>query len=193
IPEGDKAPLEANLRTLQVHEKQTVDASTQFAVDLFQQLRKSELANQFYSPYSIHLALSMTMNGNEGEALQEYLDVLGYGKQTVDQANAGAKELTEFLLQVDPKVKMAIANAIWYRQDYRVKVPFKQTAESYYNAEVAGIDVFNPQSVNIINNWIEQQTQGLIRDMLDKIPPDAVMYLVNAIYYKADWRYQFDA
>src|SRR5690606_6664315 len=73
------------------------------------------------------------------------------------------------------------------------KVPFKQTAETYYNAEVAGIDVFNPQSVNIINNWIEQQTQGLIRDMLDKIPPDAVMYLVNAIYYKADWRYQFDA
>lgn len=193
IPESDNAPLEANLRTLQAHEQQTVDASRLFAVDLFQQLRKNGVVNQFYSPYSIHVALSMAMNGNEGEALQEYLDVLRFGDQTVQKANEGAKELTEFLLQVDPKVKMAIANAIWYRQDYQVKVPFRETAETYYKAEVAGIDVFNPQSVNIINNWIDQQTQGLIRDMLDQIPPDAVMYLVNAIYFKADWKYQFDS
>src|SRR5690606_26467969 len=154
IPEGEKAPLEANLRPLQVHERQTVEASTQFAVDLFHQLRKSKAPNQFYSPYSIHVALSMAMNGNEGEALEEYLDVLGFGDRTLAEANAGAKDLTEFLLQVDPKVKLAIANAIWYRHDYQVKVPFKQTAEKFYQAEVSGIDVLNPNSVDIINNWI---------------------------------------
>src|SRR5690606_11761291 len=65
--------------------------------------------------------------------------------------------------------------------------------EEYYKAEAAGIDVFDPKSVDVINQWIEQQTEGLIKDMLDQIPPDAVMYLVNAIYYKADWKYQFDA
>src|SRR5690606_11901740 len=135
----------------------------------------------------------MAMNGNEGEALQEYLDVLRFDGQTLEDANRGAKELTEFLLQVDPKVKMAIANAIWYRQDYQVKVPFRTMAEYYYNAEVAGIDVFDPKSVDIINQWIEQQTEGLIKDMLDRISPDAVMYLVNAIYYKDDWKYQFDS
>jgi len=65
--------------------------------------------------------------------------------------------------------------------------------EDYYKAEVAGIDVFDPKSVDIINGWIERNTEGLIKDMLDRIPPDAVMYLVNAIYYKADWKYRFDA
>lgn len=190
--EGEHAPLEPNLRTLQEHEINTVNASSDFAVDLFHQLSQSEDVNQFFSPYSIHVALSMAMNGNEGEALEEYLNVLRYDGQTLEEANQGAKELTEFLLQVDPKVRLAIANAIWYRQDYQVKVPFKTMAEEYYKAEVAGIDVFNPKSVDIINGWIEQQTQGLIKDMLDQIPPDAVMYLVNAIYYKADWKYRFD-
>ncbi len=191
-PEGEHFPLEPNLRTLQEHEIKTVNASSDFAVDLFHQLSKSDDVNQFYSPYSIHVALSMAMNGNEGEALEEYLDVLRFEGQTLEEANRGAKELTDFLLQVDPKVRLAIANAIWYRQDYQVKVPFKTMAEEYYNAEVAGIDVFDPRSVDIINGWIEQQTQGLIKDMLDQIPSNAVMYLVNAIYYKADWKYQFD-
>lgn len=191
-PGDDHSPLEPNLRVLQEHEVQTVQASSDFAMDLFQQLNKGEEANQFYSPYSIHLALSMAMNGNDGEALKEYLDVLRFDGQSKEEANLGAKELTEFLLQVDPKVKMAIANAIWYRQDYQVKVPFKNTVQQYYNAEIAGIDVFDPRSVNIINGWIERQTEGLIKDMLDQVRPDAVMYLVNAIYYKADWKFRFD-
>jgi serine protease inhibitor len=112
---------------------------------------------------------------------------------SMEEANRGSKELTEFLLQVDPKVKLAIANAIWYKQEYQVQVPFKNTAREYYNAEIAGLDILNPNSVNIINNWIAQKTNNLIQDMLDEIPSNAVMYLVNAIYYKADWKYQFDA
>jgi len=191
MPDGDNSPLEPNLRVLQEHEVKTVKASTDFAVDLFHQLKESNEANQFYSPYSIHMALSMAMNGNEGAPLQEYMDVLRFGGQTLEEANKGAQQLTDFLLQVDPKVRIAIANAIWYRQDYQVKAPFRTMAENYYEAEVAGINVFDPKSVSIINGWIEQKTQGLIKDMLDQIPPDAVMYLVNAIYYKADWKYQF--
>ena len=193
MPGDDNAPVEPNLRTLQQHELRTVDASTAFAMDLYQQLRKADSPNQFFSPYSIHVALSMAMAGNEGEALEEYLDVLRFDDQTVEEANKGAKDLTDFLLQVDPKVKTHIANGMWYRQDYLVKAAFRQVLEDYYNAEVAGIDVFDPKSADIINGWIERNTEGLIKDMLDQIPPDAVMYLVNAIYYKADWKYQFDA
>src|SRR5690554_1134808 len=95
MPEGENSPLEPNLRTLQEHEIQTVNASADFAVDLFHQLNKSRSPNQFYSPFSIHVALSMAMNGNEGEALQEYLDVLRFDGQTLEDANRGAKELTE--------------------------------------------------------------------------------------------------
>src|SRR5690606_26811452 len=95
-PGEDNSPLEPNLRVLQEHEIQTVQASSDFAIDLFQQLNKSEEVNQFYSPYSIHLALSMAMNGNDGEVLEEYMDVLRFDGQSVQEANQGAKELTEF-------------------------------------------------------------------------------------------------
>lgn len=193
VPSEEIKPAEANLRTLATYEKELANSSTKFALDLFAQLNDPEEANQFYSPYSIHQALSMTMNGNEGEVLQEFLDLLRYEGMSMEDANRGSKELTEFLLQVDPKVKLAVANAIWYKQEYQVQVPFKNTAREYFNAEIAGLDMLNPNSVNIINNWIAQKTNNLIKDMLDGIPSNAVMYLVNAIYYKADWKYQFVA
>lgn len=192
-PSEDLKPIEPNLRTLSAAEVEMSDASGKFALDLFQQLYDPAKTNQFFSPYSIHQALSMTMNGNEGDVLKEFVDVLRYGNLSLDQANAGSRDLREFLLQVDPKVKLAIANAIWYKKEYQVQVPFKQTAQDYYNAEIAGLDMLDPQSVNIINDWIEKQTNNLIQDMLDRIPPNAVMYLVNAIYFKADWKYQFEA
>jgi serpin B len=193
VPSDELKPAEANLRTLATYEKELANSSTKFALDLFAQVNDPDEPNQFYSPYSIHQALSMTMNGNEGEVLQEFVDLLRYEGMSLDDANRGSKELTEFLLQVDPKVKLAIANAIWYKQEYQVQVPFKNTARDYYNAEIAGLDMLNPNSVNIINNWIAQKTNNLIKDMLDEIPSDAVMYLVNAIYFKADWKYQFVA
>ncbi|SMD45636.1 serpin B [Aquiflexum balticum DSM 16537] len=193
VPSDEFKPAEANLRTLATYEKELANSSTKFALDLFAQVNDPDEPNQFYSPYSIHQALSMTMNGNEGEVLQEFVDLLRYEGMSLDNANRGSKELTEFLLQVDPKVKLAIANAIWYKQEYQVQVPFKNTARDYYNAEIAGLDMRNSNSVNIINNWIAQKTNNLIKDMLDEIPSDAVMYLVNAIYYKADWKYQFVA
>jgi len=193
VPSEEFKPAEANLRALASYETELANSSTKFALDLFAQLNKADEPNQFYSPYSIHQALSMTMNGNEGDVLKEFVDLLRYEGMSMQDANRGTKELTEFLLKVDPQVRLAIANAIWYKQEYQVQPPFKQTARDYYNAEIAGLDMLNPNSVNIINNWIAQQTNNLIRDMLDEIPSNAVMYLVNAIYFKADWKYQFDA
>ncbi|WP_194777704.1 serpin family protein [Pararhodonellum marinum] len=186
------SPNEPNIRPLMAYEREMVFANTRFAIDLFQQLAKSEETNQFFSPYSIHQALAMTMNGNEGEVLDEFIQLLRFEGLSKEEANKAAKELTEFLLKVDQRVKLSIANAIWYREGYQVKVPFVETSQQYYQAEVAPLDMLNPQSVNTINRWIENQTNGLIKDMLDVIPPNAVMYLVNAIYYKADWKYRFD-
>lgn len=191
-PSADLTPTEPNLRALSEEEQQLSEATGKFVLDLFQQLYDPAKANQFFSPLSIHQALSMTMNGNEGEVLEEFVNVLRYEGLSLEQANSGSRDLRDFLLQVDPKVKLAIANAIWYKKQYQVQVPFRQTAQDYFGAEIAGLEMLDPQSVNIINDWIEKQTNHLIQDMLDYIPPDAVMYLVNAIYFKGDWQYQFD-
>ncbi|MCC5936993.1 MAG: serpin family protein [Lunatimonas sp.] len=180
-----------NIRTLQAYEREVVDASSLFALDLFRQLQQAGEPNQFFSPYSIHQALSMTMNGNRGDILREYLEVLRFGNVNQEEANKGAKELTEFLLAVDPKVKMSIANSIWYREGMQLNAAFRQTVADYYAAEVASLNMGSPQAKDIINHWIESKTNGIIKDMLDYVPADAVMYLVNAIYFKGDWKYQF--
>ncbi|WP_246255321.1 serpin family protein [Cyclobacterium plantarum] len=182
-----------NLRALQAHEQEMVLSSSRFAMDLFHQFQKKEVPNQFYSPYSIHQALSMAMNGNEGEVLEEFVRVLRYEGMGLEEANEAAQSLTKFLLELDPKVRLSIANAIWYKQEWEVNPDFEETVRNSFGAEVGGLDMANPQSVNVINNWIEQNTEGLIKDMLDAIPPNAAMYLVNAIYFKADWKYRFNA
>jgi serine protease inhibitor len=188
-----ESPLMPNIRTLQAYERQMVDASSQFALDLFRELQEDDLSNQFFSPYSIHQALSMAMNGNRGEILREYLDVLRFGDMSLANANKAAKELTEFLLQVDPKVRISIANAIWFREGLRLNTSFRDQLATYYAAEIASLNMGSPQAKDIINQWIENKTNGIIKGMLDYVPADAVMYLVNAIYFKGDWKYQFPA
>ncbi|WP_375585409.1 serpin family protein [Cyclobacterium xiamenense] len=190
---SEEEPAVPNLRALQAAEQEMVLSSSRFAMDLFHQLQKSEDVNQFYSPYSIHQALSMAMNGNEGEVLEEFTRVLRYEGMSLEQANQAAQSLTNFLLELDPKVRLSIANAIWYRQGFTIHPEFEETVRNSFGAEVAGLDMSNPQSVDVINNWIEANTEGLIKDMLDQISPLAAMYLVNAIYFKADWKYRFNA
>jgi serine protease inhibitor len=172
LPKEDplSGPIEPNLRALSLSEEKLSEANTHFAINLFQQLGASpESKNIFFSPYSIHQALAMTMNGNEGEVLQEFIQILQMEGMSLEEANQAVKGLTTFLLEVDAKVKLNIANGIWYKEGYQVKPPFKAASQKYFQAEVASLDMFNPNSVNIINNWIANQTNNLIREMLDFI------------------------
>ncbi|WP_373496990.1 serpin family protein [Aquiflexum sp.] len=180
-----------NIRTLDQEEIRLVNSSSEFAMELFREIEKSEDGNYFFSPYSIHQALSMAMNGNEGEVLEEFLKVLHFEGLDLSKANDANKGLTEFLKNVDLKVAINIANAIWYRQGLSVQPPFKATMENYYGANVEALDFNQPNSHQVINNWIERETRGLIKNMLDGIPNEAIMYLVNAIYFKGDWKTPF--
>jgi len=189
---GEDEPLEPNIRTLQMAEHSLVNSSSAFAMDLFSQLQTQETPNQFFSPYSIHLALAMAMNGNEGETLEQFRQVLHFEGMDMEEANEAAGTLTRFLMELDPKVRLSIANAIWYKQGYSLDEGFATSLREAYDAELASLDMANPQAADIVNRWIETNTEGLIKDMLDQVPASAVMYLVNAIYFKADWKYRFD-
>lgn len=184
--------VEANLRVLSLDENRLSKANTQFSTNLFQQIASSDDSkNLLFSPYSVHQALAMAMNGNDGKVLEEFIKILQLEGMSLDDANQAIKDLTSFLLDVDPRVKLNLANGIWYKEDFQVQIPFKNAAQQYFNAEIAPLDMEDPNSVKIINNWIEKQTNNLIKDMLDFIPADAVMYLVNAIYFKGEWTYNF--
>lgn len=174
--------------------KVLVEADNLFGINLFKEVLDSEDTdtNVMISPLSVSLALAMTYNGADGEtktAMEETLELAGL---TTDQINENYKLLIDALTSVDPKILLSIANSIWYKHTFPVEQDFIDINQSYYYAEVSPLDFSDPGAVNTINSWIADKTNDLITEVLDFIPPDAVMYLINAIYFKGIWKFEFD-
>jgi len=144
------------------------------------------------SPLSVAYALGMTYNGANGATLQAFNDVLHFGDLTSEEVNESYKDLMDQLLNLDNKVEFALANSIWYKEGFQVIPDFIQINQDYFDAAVEELDFSDPASVDIINQWIEDKTNDKIQDMLDEIPTSAVMYLINAIYFNAPWKYEFE-
>ena len=111
---------------------------------------------------------------------------------STDEININNLQLSEALMSVDNRVDFNIANSIWYRDNFSVLPDFISTNENFYNAEVRALDFSNPASKDIINNWVADKTNNKISKIVENIPADIVMYLINAIYFKGVWKYQFD-
>ncbi|MBV5342139.1 serpin family protein, partial [bacterium] len=94
--------------------------------------------------------------------------------------------LTE-LPVIDPTTKLSIANSIWYKKDFSVKSDFLAINKENFNAYVKEIDFLQTWAKDTINNWCSVKTNGLIPTIIDDIPSNAMMYLVNAVYFKGIW------
>lgn len=175
--------------------KAVVSADNQFGLELFKRLADTGIVtnNIMISPLSVSIALSMTYNGANGETKTAFDNTLHFSGLTMEEVNQSAKELTDALLAVDPKVTLGIANSIWYRQGFEVEDGFINRNQTYYNAEVQDLDFAASQSVNTINNWVDEKTNHKIKSIVESLNPDDRMLLINAIYFKGDWRNQFDA
>jgi len=182
-----------NLRSLSNQELELIAATNEFSFELIKEL--DQLAadeNFFISPISVGYALGMLFNGADGETKQGIKNTLDFGKLSDTEINKSYKNLTSLLLSMDNTVELGIANSVWYRNTLTVQPNFANTINESYDAKIEGLDFNNPNAKDIINNWIAEKTNDRIQDMLSSVPPEAVMYLVNAIYFKADWTYQFE-
>ncbi len=81
---------------------------------------------------------------------------------------------------------------MWIDNNFHVKEDFIKLNKSFYDAEVQNLDFNNPNSVNIINNWVSDKTQEKIPTIINDISSSMVMYAINALYFKSDWKYTFD-
>lgn len=179
---------------LDTKSREVVDNTNQFGFDLFQRINGYEEAgkNVFVSPVSVAVALAMTYNGADGEtktAMQETLKLAGL---TAEEINESYKTLLDALLSLDEKVILNIANSIWYRDDFAVQQDFITLNQNYYDAEVSALDFADPASLDVINGWVAKQTNQKIKEIIKEISPDHVMFLINAIYFKGAWKYEFD-
>lgn len=186
-----KEPVEIEITSEQVA---LIESENSFAFDIFSKIIENEgiEKNIIISPLSISYALSMALNGANGETRDEMLEALKVNGITPEEINDSYSKLTDALLSVDERVMITVANSVWSKEGFPVKQSFVDILEKYYDAESHEFDVYDPQTPDIINKWIEDNTNGLIKEMLDKLDPDVVMLLINAIYFKGMWKYQFD-
>ena len=169
-----------------------VTANTQFGFNLFNEIRKTEQnRNIFISPFSISVALAMTLNGASGETEQAMTNTLQLQELGSEPINTGYAGLRHALQTSDPKVTLAIANSLWARQDIPFKQDFLQRNTQFFGAEVSTLDFTDPNTLTTINQWVNTNTNGKIPEILDEINPDAVLFLINAIYFKGSWQTEF--
>ena len=145
-----------------------------------------------YSPLSITYVLGMVNDAATGETERELEQTLGFHEGGIKAVNDYCKKLIEGLPKVDEMVTLNIANAIFVNKDYTLKEQFQQDMQTYYDAKAETLDFSSPQTLNHINGWCNEKTNGMIPTILDKVDPDMVSYLLNAIYFKADWASKFD-
>ncbi len=161
---------------------------TDFAVRLYNACNATANAgeNTLVSPLSVLLALSMTANGAQDETLAQMEEVLGMPAGTLNEfAHAFLNSLPD-----DPGFfgELESANSIWFTADpkFHVNRDFLQLNADYYNADIYAA-LFDDSTVKDINNWVNNKTKGMIPSVLDSIPDDAIMYLINALAFDAEW------
>ena len=190
---GPVKRIDALPRTLTAAEQKVARAGNGFSFSLFREVSRAQPdSNVFVSPLSASMALGMTMNGAAGETYDGMRAALGFGGASQEEINEGYKSLIALLRGIDPSTDFRIANSIWYRQGFPFEQSFLSTTKSYFDAEVRGLDFDNPASVATINDWVDRSTNGKITEIIDEITSDDVMFLINAIYFKGVWQYQFD-
>jgi len=159
-------------------------AYVDFALRLFLASEGAGEGNVIISPLSVMCALAMTANGAKGDTLVEMEAALGMS----------IAELNPYLhgylasLPSGEKYEVSLANSIWFNSDERLTVngDFLQINADYYGADVYR-EPFDRGTKRDINNWVKNETDGMIPKIIDRIPSDAVMYLVNALAFEAEW------
>ena len=170
-------------------QKGYVREGNKLSFKFLKQLTEENKGSFICSPLSLQLALAMTANGAQGETLQEMLDVLGYGQEGMAALNAYARILIEQLPAVDLDVTLKMADALLAADKYPLNATFRETLRTYYYAPAASMSFDNPQPVLAqVNEWARRNTEGLIDPMLKEMSPNAVAYLMNALYFKAKWK-----
>ncbi len=170
-------------------------AQNTFAINLFKEANAidAEDENVIISPLSVAIALAMVSNGANGATLTEFQQVMHLNDYELANINAGYLDYMQKLQNLDEQLSLEIANAVFYDDGgIAVNPAFIETVQQYYDAQIEVKDFKDEATVEDINNWVKTNTANKIEKIIDQINPAEIMFLLNAIYFKANWSKPFN-
>ena len=176
-------------------QRQMRDNNNEFAWRLFRAERETNgnQGNTIMSPMSVTYLLGMMDAGAAGDTRDEITATLGFGDD-VKAVNEYCKKIIDGSAAADPTATVKIANCVEVNSALGLNLlsQYVDDMSHYYYAQIDALDFTKSNALNIINNWCNDNTEGMIPRILDKINPNAAMYMLNAIYFKADWAAKFN-
>jgi serine protease inhibitor len=187
-------PITELPRALTPSEQIVIARSNTFGFELLRQAderKEGDQANTILSPLSASMALGMALEGADGETFTEMQAALGFQGMARTDINASYAGLLDLLLDLDPAVEVGIANSAWSRLGFPFTSTYFNAITTSFQAEVQELDFDDPGSKGIINQWVRDQTNGRIEEIIDGIDPADILFLINTVYFKGDWTTQF--
>ena len=175
--------------------KDVVKANNDLGMKIFSRLAADEAGkNMMISPLSISIAMAMVTNGATGENLDEMKEVLGFGEMELPDVNEQFAQLIASLVEADKDLVLEIADSVWMDDVFApdVKQDFVDVLTEFYDAAFFTEDFQDEATVGKINSWVSEKTHEKIDKVIDEIGPNTIMYLINAVYFKAAWTTSFD-
>lgn len=183
-------------RDLTPAEQELIRTGNAFGLGLVRRLhagREADEANVFLSPLSASMSLGMAMNGAEDETFDQMRATLGLGELDLPAANDAYGRLVDLLLGLDPSVEFRLANAAWLREGFPIRAAYRDRVERAFDARVASLDFRSPAAADTINAWVEEQTDGRIRDFVShRRITNLIALLANTVYFEGSWTERFD-
>ena len=175
-------------------EAEIASNSPAFAVDLLKAVDGTFENNDKYvvSPLSASLALSMAMNGADGETYNQIADAMSLGDYSLDEINSYNKKLIDGLGKLDKQAKLTVANSVWLNEGFYPLETFNKQMIKYYAATSEVLDFSSANAVNTINNWVSNETNGLIPQLYEYLIDGTQFVLADAFYFKCPWYKKFD-
>ena len=190
---GPPALIESLPRALTAGEETLIDRSNVFGIRLLAEVAATdERSNIVLSPLSASMALGMTLNGAVDSTFVAMRSTLGFEGLDQEQINESYRGLLDLLSDLDPRVTFEIANAIWANRDYTFHQSFFDAVRTAFDAKVESADFGDARTLDDINGWVAEQTDGKITEILEQLDPVLVMLLLNAMYFDGSWTSRFD-
>ena len=171
-----------------------VNNNNSFAFSLYN--KTMGMNSRVVSPLSVTYLMSMLANGADGETQQQILATLGWAGEGIQQPslqdiNDYSRMLIEKTARLDKAVTVEIANYVAVNKEFKLNSKFQKSVERDYKAGVASLNFTSPSTLKRINDWCNDRTHGMIPSIINELDPDAVSYLMNAIYFNGTWKDKF--